>query len=128
MNKTILHGKWRQARGVMKTEWGKLTENDRRWVEGKFDQMVGMLEERYGYTQERAAKTLAHYLGDYGNYERKRVTPPRTQWVPIAAGVSFFSLIAVGWVFFSHFLTEDPEIFPKEAENQDLLKEREEIT
>ena len=62
MNKTILQGKWRQMRGNLKMEWAKLRDDDRRMFEGKLDQMVGLLQERYGHTQESASKTLSQRI------------------------------------------------------------------
>ncbi|MEZ4674748.1 MAG: CsbD family protein [Caldilineaceae bacterium] len=59
----MIRGKLRQARGGLKAEWGRLTEDDRRMLDGKIDQLVGLFQERYGYTQERAAAALEHYLG-----------------------------------------------------------------
>ena len=70
MNKTILQGKWRQTRGSLKTRWGEIADDDRRMLDGKIDQMVGLIQERYGYTQERATHALKHYLKGYGQHRR----------------------------------------------------------
>ena len=37
---------------------GKLTDDDLEVIEGKKDQLVGRLQERYGYTKEQAEKEL----------------------------------------------------------------------
>lgn len=98
MNKTILRGKWRHLQGNLKSEWGRLTDNDHRILAGKIDQMVGLFQARYGYTQERATEAVTHYLG---RYERKKVhvpaafTPP---WVPLAVASVLLSLVALGWL------------------------------
>ena len=42
----------------MKEKWGKLTDDDLEVIEGKKDQLVGRLQERYGYTKEQAEKEL----------------------------------------------------------------------
>ena len=52
MNTDILEGKWKQIRGEAKAWWGKLTDNDLDRVAGKFDVLVGLLQEKYGYTRE----------------------------------------------------------------------------
>ena len=54
MNKDVFEGKWKQMRGQAKEWWGKLTDDDLERVGGKFDQFVGLLQEKYGYTRERA--------------------------------------------------------------------------
>lgn len=55
MNTDIFEGKWKQIRGEAKAWWGKVTDNDLDRVEGKFDVLVGVLQEKYGYTREQAA-------------------------------------------------------------------------
>lgn len=54
MNNDILEGKWKQVRGQAKEWWGKLTDDDLDRVAGKSEQLIGLLQEKYGYTRERA--------------------------------------------------------------------------
>lgn len=54
MNKNIFEGKWKQVRGDVKVWWGKLTDDDLDKVEGNYDKLIGLLQEKYGYTQEQA--------------------------------------------------------------------------
>jgi len=54
MNDDVFEGKWKQIRGQAKVWWGKLTDDDLDKVNGKFDQFIGMLQEKYGYTREQA--------------------------------------------------------------------------
>lgn len=93
-------------RGNLKTEWGRLTENDRRQLDGKLEQMLGLVQERFGYTQEGAANLLTHYLGAYGKRRHAQQITPATVWRPGLALLGIFSLSAVGWFFFSRFLTK----------------------
>jgi uncharacterized protein YjbJ (UPF0337 family) len=65
MNKDILQGQWKQIRGEMKAWWGKLTDNDLDRVAGKFDVLVGILQERYGYSRERAANEVEERVSAY---------------------------------------------------------------
>lgn len=65
MNKDILQGQWKQIRGEMKVWWGKLTDNDLDRVAGKFDVLVGILQERYGYSRERAANEVEERVSAY---------------------------------------------------------------
>ena len=41
---------------MSRRKWGKLTDDDLEVIEGKKDQLVGRLQERYGYTKEQAEK------------------------------------------------------------------------
>jgi uncharacterized protein YjbJ (UPF0337 family) len=54
MNNNVFEGKWKQMRGQAKVWWGKLTDDDLDKVGGKFDQLIGLLQEKYGYTQQQA--------------------------------------------------------------------------
>jgi uncharacterized protein YjbJ (UPF0337 family) len=54
MNNDIFEGKWKQIRGQAKVWWNKLTDDDLGTVEGKFEKLVGLLQEKYGYTREQA--------------------------------------------------------------------------
>ena len=58
MNKDIFEGKWKQMRGQVKGWWGKLTDDDLDRVGGKYDQLVGLIQEKYGYTRERVEDEL----------------------------------------------------------------------
>lgn len=65
MNKDILQGQWKQIRGEAKAWWGKLTDNDLDRVAGKFDVLVGILQEKYGYSRERAANEVEERVSAY---------------------------------------------------------------
>jgi uncharacterized protein YjbJ (UPF0337 family) len=58
MNKDILEGQWKQIRGEAKSWWGDLTDDDLDRAAGKFDVLAGILQEKYGYTRERAADEI----------------------------------------------------------------------
>jgi uncharacterized protein YjbJ (UPF0337 family) len=58
MNWDQVAGNWKQFKGNVKEKWGKLTDDDLEVIEGKKDQLVGRLQERYGYTKEQAEKEL----------------------------------------------------------------------
>lgn len=110
MNKTILQGKWRQMRGNLKMEWAKLRDDDRRMFEGKLDQMVGLLQERYGHTQESASKTLSHYLSGFETSSQKPViTADQTQRVAWVAAEAL--AIGLGAWFFYRRVTTALEMF-----------------
>ncbi len=102
LNKTILQGKWRRLRGGLKMEWGHLTDNDRQQLDGKIDQMVGLFQERYGYTQERAAKAVTRYLERYSQGE---ATPAGVVgvWRPALVLLGLFGLATLAGFFFKPF-------------------------
>ena len=61
MNTDQLKGNWKQIVGKGKEKWGKLTDNDWQVVEGKRDQLVGRIQERYGIAREEAERQLADF-------------------------------------------------------------------
>jgi uncharacterized protein YjbJ (UPF0337 family) len=61
MNKTSLEGDWTNLKGKLKEQWGKLTDDDLKVIEGKRDQIAGKLQERYGYAKEEAEKELKDF-------------------------------------------------------------------
>jgi uncharacterized protein YjbJ (UPF0337 family) len=67
MNQDILAGKWKQMRGELKTWWGKLTDDDVDRISGQKDKLVGLLQERYGYTREQAEQEVERRLQEYGD-------------------------------------------------------------
>ncbi|MHB0857551.1 MAG: CsbD family protein [Anaerolineae bacterium] len=62
MNQDILEGNWKQVRGQAKDWWGKLTDDDLDRAAGKTEQLIGLLQEKYGYTRERAEAELSRRL------------------------------------------------------------------
>ena len=54
LNNNVFEGKWKQVRGQAKIWWGKLTDDDLDKVGGNFDKLTGLLQEKYGYTQQQA--------------------------------------------------------------------------
>ena len=62
MNQDIFEGKWKQMRGQAKVWWGKLTDDDLEKVGGKFDQLIGLLQEKYGYTRQQAEEEFNRRL------------------------------------------------------------------
>jgi len=65
MNKYQLQGKWRQVRGSIKKEWGRLTDDELDQVLGNYDQLIGKIQERYGITKEEAQKQVDEFSRTY---------------------------------------------------------------
>jgi uncharacterized protein YjbJ (UPF0337 family) len=52
MNANRLQGEWKQIRGRVAEQWGKLTDDDLTVIAGQRDQLVGVLQKRYGKARE----------------------------------------------------------------------------
>ena len=66
MNGDQLKGNWKQLMGDAKKQWGKLTDDDLKQVEGRKDKLVGKIQERYGSSREEAEKQADDWLGKHG--------------------------------------------------------------
>ena len=58
MNWDRFAGNWKQASGKVKEKWGKLTDDDLTVINGKQDQLVGRIQERYGIAKEEAQRQI----------------------------------------------------------------------
>lgn len=65
MNQDILKGKWKELRGSLKEQWGKLTDDDLTILEGKQEKLVGILQEKYGYTKDKAEAEYKHFIARF---------------------------------------------------------------
>ena len=61
MNKDEIGGNWKQFKGKAKEKWGKLTDDDMTVIEGKRDQLVGKIQERYGYAKDQAENEVVDW-------------------------------------------------------------------
>jgi uncharacterized protein YjbJ (UPF0337 family) len=62
MNEDIFKGKWKQLRGQIQQKWGDLTNDDLDRIQGARTEFEGLLQERYGYTRERAQQEVDNLL------------------------------------------------------------------
>ena len=61
MNEDTIAGNWKQFKGKVKEQWGKLTDDDLDVIADKRDQMVGRMQERYGIAKDEAEKQLSDW-------------------------------------------------------------------
>jgi len=65
MNKDEFQGRWKQLRGEAKVWWGKLTDDDLETVGGHLDKFLGVIQEKYGYTREKAEQEFNQRMAEY---------------------------------------------------------------
>ena len=61
MNWNQIEGKWDQVKGSIKEQWGKLTDDDLLVIKGNRDKLLGKLQEKYGYSQERVEQEVDEF-------------------------------------------------------------------
>ncbi len=61
MNWEIAAGNWKQFKGHVKAQWGKLTDDHLDVIAGKRDLLAGKVQEAYGITKEEAEKQIRRF-------------------------------------------------------------------
>jgi uncharacterized protein YjbJ (UPF0337 family) len=58
-----IEGNWKQAKGKIKEQWGRLTDDDLDVIEGNRDQLEGKIQERYGIAKDQVRKDVDTWFG-----------------------------------------------------------------
>jgi uncharacterized protein YjbJ (UPF0337 family) len=61
MNWDRIEGQWKQRRGKAVHHWGKLMNDELAAIAGKHEQVVGMLQEKYGIAKEQVKRHVTEY-------------------------------------------------------------------
>jgi len=61
MNWAIVEGNWKQFKGTVKAEWGKLTDDHLEVIAGKRMELAGKIQEAYGITKDEAEAQIAAF-------------------------------------------------------------------
>lgn len=67
MNTTqdIILGKWHELKGQVRQQWGKITDDDLTRMSGKTEELVGILQQRYGYGKAQAKIEIDRWLSNH---------------------------------------------------------------
>lgn len=68
MNKDIIEGNWKEVKGKLKQQWGKLTDDDITHLKGTYQELEGVLQKRYGYQKDQAKKEIDSFI-DHNDWE-----------------------------------------------------------
>ena len=49
---------------MLREKWGELTDDDVTEVEGKTEKLVGILQEKYGYSKDKAQEEYNKFMDD----------------------------------------------------------------
>ncbi len=61
MNWDQIKGQWKQVKGKVQQKWGDLTDDDLTRVDGKREELLGRLQERYGIAREEAERQVRDF-------------------------------------------------------------------
>ena len=62
MNWDRIAGSWKEFRGRVKEQWGKLTDDDLDQIDGKRDALAGRLQNRYGMAKDEADRQIDDWM------------------------------------------------------------------
>jgi uncharacterized protein YjbJ (UPF0337 family) len=62
MASNILAGNWKQLKGKIKQQWGKLTDDDFDVISGKRDELIGRLQAAYGKSRAEVEKEVDEFF------------------------------------------------------------------
>ena len=61
MNTDRIRGQWKQVKGRIKEQWGRLTEDDLDVIAGKRDQLLGRIQQRHGVAKDEAQRQVQDF-------------------------------------------------------------------
>ncbi|MEO5799003.1 MAG: CsbD family protein [Gemmatimonadales bacterium] len=76
MDSNTTQGNWKVLKGKVKERWGKLTDDELDVLDGKHDQLVGLIQKRYGEAKESVERQLDEWKDvDYEAADQAGRTP-----------------------------------------------------
>ena len=66
MTSDTISGNWKQFKGKVRQQWGKLTDDDMDVINGKREELEGKLQTLYGKNREEAQKEVDKFAKDCG--------------------------------------------------------------
>ena len=61
MNTLEIKGDWNITKGKLKQKWAKLTDNDLKFSEGQYEELIGRIQKRTGETREAVEKAIKEF-------------------------------------------------------------------
>lgn len=67
-----MQGNWKQLKGGVRHEWGKLTHNDVEEIKGDVEVLAGKIEERYVVTKAEAKKQIDKWVSEFKAHQTEK--------------------------------------------------------
>ena len=58
INEQMIKGKWKEIKGEIKTQWGKMTDDELEKNSGNLTTIAGLIQQRYGSKKEEVQEKL----------------------------------------------------------------------
>lgn len=62
LNKDIMVGQWEHVKRKVRQRWGRLSETHLDQINGYYDELTGLIRDRYGYTKEKARQNVDEFI------------------------------------------------------------------
>jgi uncharacterized protein YjbJ (UPF0337 family) len=62
MNWDQIEGKWKEYKGKAKAKWGELTDDELDRINGRREELVGLVQQRYGRAKDEAEKEVDEWM------------------------------------------------------------------
>ncbi len=64
MNAETVKEQWPQIRELARLWWSVLTNDDLDKIDGRLDRLISLLQDKYGFTQDQAARDIQDRLAE----------------------------------------------------------------
>lgn len=61
MSSDRVRGNWNEIKGIVKEQWGRLTDDELDRAEGRRDRLIGMIQKAYAITRDEAERQLEQF-------------------------------------------------------------------
>jgi len=61
MNRDIIAGNWKETKGKVKQQWGKLTNDQLDVIDGKREELTGEIQKAYGISRDEAEQQVKDF-------------------------------------------------------------------
>lgn len=68
MNWDRIEGNWKQFKGKVKQQWGKLTDDHLDVISGNREELAGKLQEAYGVSKDEAERQIKKFEDRYSDW------------------------------------------------------------
>jgi uncharacterized protein YjbJ (UPF0337 family) len=78
---------WNELKGEVKRQWSKLTDEDVELIKGKYAELLGLLQERYGHAKEQAEREVNDWAKRLKVYSAAELMALRDDVASLSASV-----------------------------------------
>jgi len=65
LNEETLKGKWTEIKGEIKTQWGKMTDDELEKTSGNLVSIIGLIQQRYGAKKEEIQERMGQITSKF---------------------------------------------------------------